>query len=327
MLKSKIVALIATGAVVLGAIGTGSATMPFDDTARVFVDIENHWAKPDIMRMYQAGIVKGVGEGKFAPEQAATREQVVTLILRSTGQSLDKTSTATFADVPVDRWSHPFIETALNRSIIAKGSTGKFEPEWPVRRAEAALWISRAVPALNTGVAGGNPAPFSDIGKLSSEEQSAISHVYHLGIMMGNSGLFRPDDSLTRAEMATLIARLFDRLQSHLGGQEMTFHKVDLSKASDELKNWAGSVKGTPGLHTKTTGGKTYILVSRGEKPNAGYGLTITKVIEEKNRVVVKFEQRNPEPGKMYAQVITTPFDLVEIAKTDKRIELGNDLN
>jgi hypothetical protein len=45
-------------------------------------------------------------------------------------------------------------------------------------------------------------------------------------------------------------------------------------------------------------------------------------VIEEPNRIAVYVSLSNPEPGKMYAQVITTPYDLVEIPQTAKPIEL-----
>lgn len=119
------------------------------------------------------------------------------------------------------------------------------------------------------------------------------------------------------AETASMISG-----KNQMGGQEMAFKRVDLTTASGAVAKWAQSKKRAAGLHAASFDGKTYILVSRGEKPNPGYGIKIQKVIEEPNRIAVYVSLSNPEPGKMYAQVITTPYDLVEIPQTAKPVEL-----
>ncbi|WP_249901569.1 S-layer homology domain-containing protein [Paenibacillus sp. PK3_47] len=47
-----------------------------------FSDISGHWAAGNIQQLSQAGIVQGVSDGKFAPNDTATRHQSVTIIMR-----------------------------------------------------------------------------------------------------------------------------------------------------------------------------------------------------------------------------------------------------
>lgn len=155
------------------------------------------------------------------------------------------------------------------------------------------------------------------------------------GILL--AGLFYSASAMPRMEAAVVasiraavsgpnveeavLERLAER-KNQMGGQEMAFKRVDLATASGAVTKWAQLKKRAAGLHAASFDGKTYILVSRGEKPNPGYGIKIQKVIEEPNRIAVYVSLSNPEPGKMYAQVITTPYDLVEIPQTAKPVEL-----
>ncbi len=64
--------------------------------------------------------------------------------------------------------------------------------------------------------------------------------------------------------------------------------------------------------------GKVYIVVTRGEKPTAGYDLSIEKVNLEKtgdgSNLVVTAKFTDPPQGKTVSRVITYPY---EVASTD----------
>jgi hypothetical protein len=66
----------------------------------------------------------------------------------------------------------------------------------------------------------------------------------------------------------------------------------------------------------------TYVAITRGQKPNSGYGVEVVSVTEYGDHMIVKVRHRNPEPGKMYAQVITYPATLLKIPLTDKEIRM-----
>ncbi|MBD3922729.1 S-layer homology domain-containing protein [Paenibacillus sp. PR3] len=57
--------------------------------ASKFSDISGHWAAGNINQLSQAGIVNGVSAGKFAPNDTATRNESVTIIMRMLNIVLD----------------------------------------------------------------------------------------------------------------------------------------------------------------------------------------------------------------------------------------------
>ncbi|BCJ86714.1 S-layer homology domain-containing protein [Effusibacillus dendaii] len=279
MRKQVVVSFMA--GLVAGSIGTAQAQP-------VFTDIESHWAASCITRLQQAGILHGVGDGRFAPDDFVTKEQFFGLLLRVTGMPVeDQTGSGLF-----------------------------------VTRKQAAVWLSHILPPMNTGIAGGLNAPFTDTNGLTKEEQQAISQLYHLGIMLGDSGSFRPDDYLTRAETAALIERVMDRISSETGGKAIQAEKVDLATAGTAVKEWVNQVKSAAGLYSKTVDGKTYILVSRGEMPNPGYQVVIRQALETDQKIRLDVTLANPKPGFMYPQIIVTPFDLIAVPATNKSVEL-----
>ncbi|MNV83206.1 Endo-1,4-beta-xylanase A precursor [compost metagenome] len=58
-------------------------------SAAQFSDLSNHWAADSIEQLSRAGIVSGMGGGKFAPDDTATRDQSVTIIMRMLNIVLD----------------------------------------------------------------------------------------------------------------------------------------------------------------------------------------------------------------------------------------------
>ncbi|ERI06643.1 stalk domain-containing protein [Aneurinibacillus aneurinilyticus] len=80
---------------------------------------------------------------------------------------------------------------------------------------------------------------------------------------------------------------------------------------SHKKQEFTGTMKGEDGL---------YAAITRGQKPNGGYGVEVVGVTEQANKVIVKVKYTNPQPGKMYTQVITYPATLVKIPHTDKEV-------
>ena len=58
-----------------------------------------------------------------------------------------------------------------------------------------------------------------------------------------------------------------------------------------------------------------------GTRPTAGYGVTITSVAAKSGVATVEYLERRPTPGRMTAQVITSPFILVTVPREIGKIE------
>jgi PrcB C-terminal len=58
-----------------------------------------------------------------------------------------------------------------------------------------------------------------------------------------------------------------------------------------------------------------------GTRPTAGYGVTITAVTAKDGSAIVDYTEQKPAPGRMTAQVLTSPFHLVTVPKELEKVE------
>ena len=87
------------------------------------------------------------------------------------------------------------------------GDGSTYSPEQDVTRAEMAVFIARAAEAAGVDLEGATGARFDDIDDTWAEAQDAINRLATTGVIP-SGGAFRPDDAITRAEMATFLVGL-----------------------------------------------------------------------------------------------------------------------
>ncbi len=64
----------------------------------------------------------------------------------------------------------------------------------------------------------------------------------------------------------------------------------------------------------------TVVAVFMGEASTSGYALRIYDIVDVGSSIVVKLEKTEPDPKCIVAQVLTQPYHMVQIAKTDKPV-------
>jgi hypothetical protein len=93
--------------------------------------------------------------------------------------------------------------------ISAGRTTDTFDPNANVRRSEMALFLYAAASKAGVDLMGGDgDADYGDIADLGENWQNAITALARNGIMSGSGGNFRPNDDITRAEMAVALVNL-----------------------------------------------------------------------------------------------------------------------
>jgi hypothetical protein len=113
--------------------------------------------------------------------------------------------TADFTDVPSGHWSESSINYLADKKVISGYGNGKFGFGDNVTRGQVSAIISRYLKLENNGSTIKN---FSDIHGHMFE--NSIKAVAQAGIMTGDStDKFRPDDTLTRYEMAVILQKAF----------------------------------------------------------------------------------------------------------------------
>ena len=99
------------------------------------------------------------------------------------------------------------------------------------------------------------------------------------------------------------------------------FLQVSESTLPQEQQGFVRKAKMEKGVHTK---GDLYVI-SRGTCPNPGYGIKIVGEQTDGEQTIVYVKLTYPTPGKMYAQVITTPYIVAKTKVPANVIFMDND--
>ena len=160
----------------------------------------------------------GYTDGTFGPERDMTRAEVTTMFARLLTEQIeaDKTYSNTFSDVPKGYWAANYIGYMQQFGIITGYSDGSFRPDAPVTRAEFAAIASR-FEKLTEG-----SKSFTDVSDTYWAARY-INFAATRGWVTGYSdGTFKPENTITRAEVAAVTCRLLERsadqsyIRSHL---------------------------------------------------------------------------------------------------------------
>ena len=160
----------------------------------------------------------GYTDGTFGPERDMTRAEVTTMFARLLTEQIeaDKTYSNTFSDVPKGYWAANYIGYMQQFGVITGYSDDSFRPDAPVTRAEFAAIASR-FEKLTEG-----SKSFTDVPDTYWAARY-INFAATRGWVTGYSdGTFKPENPITRAEVAAVTCRLLERsadqsyIRSHL---------------------------------------------------------------------------------------------------------------
>jgi len=177
----------------------------------VFGDTENHWAKESIDYVVKLGIMNGMKETEFAPDEKLTRGMLVTMLYRLSG---DKNSgTCEFNDVSPDAWYKDAAVWASENGITDGYGDGKFAPDDYVTREQLAVFLKRYADSKRLNFDKTDTKEFEDAGGISSWAEEAILWAQASGVLSGReNNTFDPSNSATRAEIATVFMRFIENV-------------------------------------------------------------------------------------------------------------------
>ena len=160
--------------------------------------------------------IVGYGNGEVRPQNNITRAEVATIFFRLLTDDVraeNLTKTNRYSDVAATSWYNTAVSTLSSMGIITGYPDGTFRPNAAITRAEFA-----AIAARFDNDGDKTAAKFSDIATHWAKDE--ISIAYNNGWITGYpDGTFGPQRDITRAETATMINRVLDRVpseESHL---------------------------------------------------------------------------------------------------------------
>ena len=172
----------------------------------------------ELNRTDHLAFLSGYANGTFEPDRNMTRAEVTTMFARLLTEKMaaDQTYSNTFSDVAKSHWAANYIGYMQQFGIITGYADGSFRPDASVTRAEFAAIASR-FERLTDGT-----KSFSDVPS-SHWAAKYINFAATRGWVNGYAdGTFRPNNSITRAEVAAVTCRLLERnadqsyIRSHL---------------------------------------------------------------------------------------------------------------
>ncbi|WP_438434977.1 S-layer homology domain-containing protein [Gorillibacterium sp. sgz500922] len=182
-----------------------------------FKDVERHWAKEAVNDMGSRTIIDGIGNGRFAPDQAITRAEFAAIIVRGLGLKLEN-RTAPFSDVKSTDWYSSYIETARSYNLINGFEDGTFRPMEKITREQAMVMLARAIKItglsskLQTNNGKDLLSSFLDSSQVSAWATSGVIDCLQAGMISGRNGhRLEPEALVTRAEVAVMIQRLLQK--------------------------------------------------------------------------------------------------------------------
>lgn len=179
-------------------------------------DVEQHWAKQDIYKMYSIGLMSGYEDFTYQPNKPVTQLEVVSSLVRVLeldGKDRNPSlSDKNLKDVPA--WAKNTVAIAIEENLL--DGSQKFQPNKPATR----LFITNLlVKLVGTDISKWEDADplFKDVNNLSEHDRALLAFAALTNLVSGYSDqTFKPNKPVTRAEMAVLINRLLD-LKEDLG--------------------------------------------------------------------------------------------------------------
>lgn len=176
-----------------------------------FSDVgEGFWALESIAALASRQLLAGDGAGRFAPQREITRGEYVKLMMDAYGLA-ETGYPLTFTDAKPGQWYSDALATAASLGIVHGYIDGSFGLEQPITRQEMAVIAVRVLKAAGIQAPVVMTAAFTDTEQIADYARAAVHTLGSAGWMTGRSGgFFAPGAVTSRAEAATLLARMLE---------------------------------------------------------------------------------------------------------------------
>ena len=190
----------------IGILAPTQNTVP---TSEIFVDVNaDFWAAESILKLKNRGII--AADKYFRPSDSIKREEFVKMIVSAYGYTANG-ATAKFADAQEGAWYEQYIMAAADNGIISGVGENMFGIGMPITRQDMAVIIYRII---KDSLPEGTEVTFADGDSIAEYAKEAVAALAANKIINGyEDNTFRPDNSLTRAEGARILAAVLDLAQ------------------------------------------------------------------------------------------------------------------
>lgn len=187
------------------------AACPKDDSCPLsrFSDTDPAaWYHDGVHYVLEAGIMNGMGGGRFAPNAATTRAMMAQILWNLEGRPAG-TDALPYEDVGPEDWYAPAIGWAMSEGIMQGYSDTRFGPNDPMTREQLVTIMYRYAGSKGADTGAGQELDgYTDAGAVSTWALPAMEWAVASGLVRGKTDTtLAPVDQATRAEIAAMMSR------------------------------------------------------------------------------------------------------------------------
>ena len=183
--------------------------LPMEAIASSYNDTTNHWAKDEITKWSDLGIIQG-SDGLFRPSDQITRGEMAVILDRLMNYQV-KASNG-FVDLDTSWYTDAILRA--NKAGIILGNNGKVHPNSYITREEAIVMLGRALLISESA----KNANFSDMKMVSDWAKGYVNALSSERIISGvGNNSFAPKANVTRSEVVKILDNAIKGLYNKAG--------------------------------------------------------------------------------------------------------------
>ena len=201
--------------------------------------------------------LRGYSNGNFGPDNNVTRAEAAQMFYNLLLEQ-DVPSTVSFTDVAANAWYADAVNTLASIGVIKGVGDNQFAPDRAITRAEFTVIAMRFADLDTSG-----ENIFTDVSADDWFYEQVVGSIKYGWITGYEDGTFRPNNTITRAEVTTIVNRMLGRAADK---DYVDDHMDELRQFPDVSKtNWAyyNIVEATNAHdYTKSSGTETWTNVT-----------------------------------------------------------------
>ena len=247
-MKQKFCPLLLTLMILIGV------ATPAQASASTFTDVpENHWANSYVEQAYAAGWVRGMGGGRYEPKGTLTRAQFLTMMTNAFyGGDVVNVNVPNGSPWYAACWSiaqtHKLHEGTSMKNLSDLTS--------PISRYDMAQVIINILSgkgiSASAAEAKSAQTKIQDWSNVPSQYRNAVADAYALGIINGRSGNFAGQETMNRAEGATVLCRIEEAITKKSGSTQTPPTQPPAEKESNDSPKPSTTQDPDPSTQTPT---------------------------------------------------------------------------
>lgn len=272
--------------------------MALTPVASAFSDIKGLKGEKHIIHLKERGIIKGdsKGKGSYHPQNKLSYAQAVVMLDDAFELDLSHIKfvkepkvSDIYTKVKENTWySEAFLHAYYNGIEFDKN----VNPNATISREEFAAHLINQVDRHGDYPLIMMYVDYKDADKVNENYANQIQKLLLLKFAeLSKDGYFNPTKPITREEAAIWLDKALTFVDETFGDNDGENTKSALTDVS---------------FKTEKVNDKVNKITVSAKVPHPGYGMKITEITFDKGTAYVKIEQVDPDPNKMYPQVITT---------------------